>query len=64
MELNPILVWIAGALFMLTGSWVMGNLELTVGVTQASYLVAVLASFVLFLLAGLCWIAVAFAVRK
>jgi hypothetical protein len=49
---------------MLTGSWVMGNLELTVGVTQASYLVAVLASFVLFLLAGLCWIAVAFAVRK
>jgi hypothetical protein len=54
-----VLVWIVGALLMLGGSWIMGNLEPALGVTAPSYYLAVVAAFVLFLLAGLCWIAVA-----
>jgi hypothetical protein len=59
MELKLILVWIVGALMLLAGVWITSNLELTVGVTQVSYVIAMLASLVFFLLAGLCWIAVA-----
>lgn len=54
-----VLAWIAGALLLLAGTWIMGNLEPTVGVTAPSYYLAVSAAFVLFMLAGLCWIAVA-----
>ncbi len=63
MELKLVIVWLLGGLFMIAGTWVVGNLELTVGVTQISYAVALLASFVLYLLAGLCWISVAVATK-
>ena len=55
--------WAVGGLLMLAGSWIMGNLELTVGVTPVSYYMAIVAALVLFLLAGLCWIAVAAATK-
>ncbi len=64
MELKLVAVWIIGSLLLLAGSWIISNLELTIGVTQVSYYIAILASFVLFLLAGLCWISVAVATRK
>jgi len=64
MELKLVAVWIIGSLLLLAGSWIISNLELTIGVTQVSYYIALLASFVLFLLAGLCWISVAVATRK
>jgi hypothetical protein len=63
MELKLVIVWIIGGLLMLAGSWIMSNLELTVGVTSISYIIALLASVVLFLLAGLCWISVAVATK-
>jgi hypothetical protein len=59
MELKLVLVWIIGGLFMVAGTWVMSNLELTIGVTEISYAIALLASLILYLLAGLCWISVA-----
>ncbi len=63
MELKLVIVWIIGGLLMLAGSWIMSNLELTVGVTSISYIIALLASVVLFLLAGLCWISVSVATK-
>jgi hypothetical protein len=58
-----VLAWVAGALFMLAGSWITGNLEPVVGVTPASYYLAIVAALVMFLMAGLCWIAVAAAAK-
>lgn len=63
MELKLVLIWILGSMLMVAGAWVAGNLELTVGVSMVSYAIAVLASFVLVMLASLCWIAVAVAAR-
>jgi hypothetical protein len=58
-----VLAWVAGALLMLCGSWITGNLETAVGVTPAAYYLALVAALVMFLLAGLCWIAVAAAAK-
>ena len=56
MAVKHVLVWFMGGLLMLAGSWIMSNLEMTVGVTQMSYYMAMVAALVLFLLAGMCWI--------
>jgi hypothetical protein len=64
MSVKLVGVWILGALFMLGGVWVVQNLELTLGVPETSYMLALAVSFVLFLLAGLSWISVAVATRK
>ncbi|MBN1896946.1 MAG: hypothetical protein JW789_04465 [Candidatus Aenigmarchaeota archaeon] len=58
-----VIFWLAGGLFLLAGSWIMGNLDLSVGISTASYYMAVVTSLVLYLLAGLCWIAVAAAAK-
>ena len=63
MEIRLVLIWALGSLFLIGGSWIMGNLELTIGVTSVSYGIALLAAFVLYMLAGLCWISVAVATR-
>ncbi|HLD57896.1 MAG TPA: hypothetical protein VJA47_06310 [archaeon] len=52
-------VWVIGALFLLFGVWILNNLENTLGVSDFSYLFAVLIALVTFLLTGLCWISVA-----
>ncbi len=54
-----VIVWIVGGILMLGGNWIMGNLESQVGVTASSYYMAIIAALILFLLSGLCWIAVA-----
>lgn len=54
-----ILIWIVGGLFLLSGTWVVQNLELTIGVSVFSYTFAMLIALLLFLIAGLCWISVA-----
>ena len=64
MGVKLVIVWILGGLLFLAGSWIMNNLELTIGVTQISYYMALLSALVLFLLAGLCWISVAVATKK
>ena len=63
MEIKLVIFWILGSLLTLGGAWIIGNLEMTVGVTQVSYAIAVIASMVMFLLAGLCWISVAVAAK-
>ncbi|MBN2330220.1 MAG: hypothetical protein JXC85_00215 [Candidatus Aenigmarchaeota archaeon] len=63
MELKLVLVWALGSLLLMAGTWIMGNLELTIGVTSVSYAIALLAAFILLMLAGLCWISVAVATK-
>jgi membrane protein DedA with SNARE-associated domain len=56
--------WIAGALLILAGTWIIQNLKLEVGVTELSYALALIVAFIFFLLAGLAWISVAVATRR
>jgi hypothetical protein len=64
MESKLVLFWMLGGALVLAAVWIVSNIELTVGVTQLSYVFAVLASYVLLLIGGLCWISVAVATRK
>jgi len=54
-----IVTWIIGGLFLLAGVWIIQNLELTIGVSEFSYIFAMVISLLFFLVAGLCWISVA-----
>jgi uncharacterized membrane protein SirB2 len=58
-----VVVWMLGSLLLLSGIWIVVNVELTLGVSWVSYLFAMLVAFILFLLAGFCWISVAVATR-
>lgn len=63
MTLKLIAAWIIGGLFLLAGVWIVSNLEMTVGVSETSYILALLAALGLILAAGLLWISVAVATR-
>lgn len=63
MTLKLIAAWIIGGLFLLGGVWIISNLEMTVGVSQNSYILALLAALGLILASGLLWISVAVATR-
>ena len=63
MTLKLIAAWIIGGLFLLAGVWIVSNLEITVGVSETSYILALLAALGLILAAGLLWISVAVATR-
>ena len=56
-------LWILGAVCILVASMIAGSLERTLGVTDLGYLLALLVSFVLFLVGGLLWISVAIATK-
>ena len=58
-----ILTWMIGGFFLLLAVWIVGNLELNVGVSWLSYACAMLIAFVLLLVGGLCWITVSVGVR-
>ncbi len=64
MSMKLVSVWIAGGIFLLLGSWIVQNLRLDVGVSYLSYGFAMAIAFLLFLVAGLCWISVAVATRR
>ncbi|MFQ5647736.1 MAG: hypothetical protein ACE5FW_00710 [Candidatus Aenigmatarchaeota archaeon] len=64
MSLKLLSVWILGSVLLLAAVWIVQNLELVVGVPEPAYLIALGISFVLILLAGLCWISVAVATRR
>ena len=64
MSTKLISVWILGALLMFGGVWIVNNLELTLGVPMTSYVMGMVVSLILILLAGLCWISVAVATRR
>ena len=58
------LTWVLGALLILGGVWIVQNLQLDAGVAEFQYALAIIIAFVLFLIAGLCWISVAVATRQ
>ncbi len=58
-----IITWMAGGFFLLVGTWIVSNLELNLGVSWLSYVFALLIAFVLFLVAGLCWITVSIGIK-
>jgi hypothetical protein len=64
MSAKTVTVWIMGGIFLLVGVWIINNLKMDIGVSEASYIMALLISLVLFLLAGLCWISVAVATKR
>jgi len=63
MSVKLVGVWILGGVLMLLGTWIIQNLELNVGVSAVSYVLALLIALILFLLTGLAWISVAVATR-
>ena len=48
--------WLFGALSLLIGSMIAGNLQLGLGVSTSGFFVALLIAFVFFLVGGLLWI--------
>ena len=64
MSIKLLSVWVLGSVLLLLAVWIVQNLEMVVGVTEPSYLIALGISFVLILLAGLCWISVSVATRR
>jgi hypothetical protein len=55
--------WILGALFLLAGTWIVSNLRLDIGVSELSFVLALVIAFILYLVGGLLWISVAVATR-
>jgi hypothetical protein len=55
--------WIVGGFFLLAGTWIVNNLRLEPGVSEISYVLALVIALIFFLIAGLCWINVAVAAK-
>ncbi len=64
MSAKTVTVWVLGGVFLLIGVWIIRNLQFDIGVSEFSYIMTLLISLVLFLLAGLCWISVAVATKR
>ncbi len=63
MSLKLVSAWIVGGILLLLGVWIIQNLKLGIGVSEFSYIFALLIALILFLIAGLCWISVAVATK-
>jgi hypothetical protein len=57
-------LWILGAVFMFIGGMIAGNIEWVEGTTEFSFGFSALLAFVMFLVAGLCWISSAVNARQ
>lgn len=55
--------WALGGLFILLGVWIINNLRMTIGVSELSYTIAMLVSYIFILIGGLLWINIAVAVK-
>jgi hypothetical protein len=55
--------WVVGGFFLLVGTWIVNNLRLETGVSELSYILALIIALIFFLVAGLCWINVAVAAK-
>ena len=64
MALKLVFAWILGALLILAGSWLVAAAAAGAWQNVVSYYLSLAGSFILFLLAGLCWIAVAVSAKK
>ena len=49
-------LWVLGTVALFLGVMFAGNLEWVEGTTEASFLISVILSFFLLLIAGMCWI--------
>lgn len=56
--------WVLGAVMIMFGSMIAGRLERGLGVSDVSFTIALILSFMSFLLGGLLWISVGLAVKK
>ncbi|MCX6817263.1 MAG: hypothetical protein NTU57_00205 [Candidatus Aenigmarchaeota archaeon] len=56
--------WIFGGILLSIGAWIMGHVEVNVGVSDIAYAMAIIGAFILILLGGLVWISVATATSK
>ena len=59
-----VLLWVLGALFILTGSLIAGHAEIELGTTEGGFLLSIAIAFMLFLLGGLLWVSVAVALKE
>ena len=57
------ILWIFGSIFILLGSMISGRLDLSLGVNEMGFILALVISIMLFLIGGLLWISVAIAAR-
>ncbi|MBI5060792.1 MAG: hypothetical protein HZB67_00595 [Candidatus Aenigmarchaeota archaeon] len=57
-------LWILGAIFMMLGAVIAGNIEWVEGTAGWSFALSLVIAFVFFLIAGLCWISSAVNARK
>lgn len=58
------LFWAIGALSLLIGSMIAGNVQMSLGVSASGFFVAILIAFVFFLLGGLLWIIAGMGAKK
>lgn len=58
------LLWILASLFLLFGSMIAGELQVSYGTNGIALLIAFILALIFFLLAGLLWIAIAVALRQ
>lgn len=57
-------LWLLGAVFFFLGSIIAGNLEWALGTNSTSYGVSAILGFVMFLIAGMCWISASVNARQ
>ena len=57
------ILWIFGSISIFLGSMIAGRLDLSPGVNEMGFILALVISIMLFLIGGLLWISVAIAVR-
>lgn len=56
--------WIIGSVCILFGSMIAGSLQRSLGVSESSFLIALLTALLLFMIGGMLWIVVSVAVKK
>jgi hypothetical protein len=64
MSAKLVFSWILGGVFLLLGIWIVNNLEFTIGVSEASYAIAMVVALIFILIGGLLWINVSVAVKN
>ncbi|MBI4009586.1 MAG: hypothetical protein HY361_00115 [Candidatus Aenigmarchaeota archaeon] len=57
------ILWIFGSISILLGSMISGRLDISPGVDEMGFILALVISIMLFLIGGLLWISVAIAAR-
>ncbi len=59
-----VVFWVLGAVCALVASMISANCEMDMGTTTSGFALALMISFVLYLVTGLLWISVAVAIKE